>query len=481
MVKNQWVEVESIYSEFRSDRMNDFVGARISLSRDGLTLAVGSPMSVHLGGWSRTGHVKVFKKVGNEGNEGNDSWVLDSTIHGVADLDRFGSSVSLSENGTVVAVGADRFDVHESYRFDVHGSSLASLSSPMGFVEVYEVGDEEDWTIVGQRLQGEDCTSDERYHAYFGRDVSLSNGGKVLAVGGRGIVCVFEWNDVSGDWRLLGNPMGGDPLLSEMEFGAGVELAGRAKVVGISVPPNYVVYEHTNDEWEQVGQVIIEVDEQAEDMALKDWIGKALAMSDDGRTIASPYSASIYSLADDDATQPQWVVDQNVTATLFGSPNSNITVESVSMSSDGQRVAIGTVSVVNGTEVGKVSVLEEVDGQWAEVGEAIEGIGDFAGSVSLSGSGDTVVVGTAGQNNTETGGNAVVYAIAEPAPSRAPSAVPSSLLSSMPSPTVVNASFVPSSMVNATFGPSSMANASFAPSSFFPCCSFALSWLSTMT
>ena len=288
----QWEEVESIYSEFRLGRDSDYVGARVSLSKDGMTLAMGSPLSIHTSDGERTGHVKVFK-------QDNGTWVEDGTIHGSADLDMFGSSVAMSEMGTIIAVGADRFEEDSKA-----GRLLAedgSSSERKGFVEVYQERSGGNWSMVGQRLYGDDCVGDEKYHDYFGRDVSLSNKGDVLAVGGRGIVCVFEWREANETWDLLGNPLGADLLLSEREFGSSVELAGGARIVGISIPPSYVVYEYDEDEWDQLGQYIEQEEFIEQFFVGKDdsfAIGKGLAITDDGKTIVSPTTANIYSLVD---------------------------------------------------------------------------------------------------------------------------------------------------------------------------------------
>ena len=111
--------------------------------------------------------------------------MADGVIHGEGDLDRFGTSVALSESGRIVVIGADRFD--------------SSSSAPKtGFAEVYSSDGGGNWSMVGDRILAEQCETRTRFHAYFGRDVSVSNSGKVVAVGGRGIVCIFEWDTNEG-------------------------------------------------------------------------------------------------------------------------------------------------------------------------------------------------------------------------------------------------------------------------------------------
>ena len=131
---------------------------------------MGSPISIHTDDGKRTGHVKVFK-------QSSGGWELNATIHGGADLDRFGSSVALSESGLVVAISADRSNALATTS-DIDVESIPNKS----FVEVYEDYDNGTWSIVDRRLYGSDCLVDERFHEHFGRDVSLSNDGNVLAV-----------------------------------------------------------------------------------------------------------------------------------------------------------------------------------------------------------------------------------------------------------------------------------------------------------
>ena len=91
---------DSFYSKFCYSQDNDFFGARISLSKDGTTLAVGSPLSVStIENDVRTGHVKIFRR------DLDNAWNLVETIEGRDDLDHFGTSVAVSEFGNIIAIG----------------------------------------------------------------------------------------------------------------------------------------------------------------------------------------------------------------------------------------------------------------------------------------------------------------------------------------------------------------------------------------
>ena len=76
----------------------DFSGASLSLSSDGTVVAIGSTQE-YASGFS-PGKVRVYKFL-------NGLWTkLGNDIQGEGNNDRFGHSVSLSDDGTIVAIGA---------------------------------------------------------------------------------------------------------------------------------------------------------------------------------------------------------------------------------------------------------------------------------------------------------------------------------------------------------------------------------------
>ena len=76
----------------------DESGWAISLSGDGGTLAIGARYNNGNGNWS--GHVRVYQNVGG-------NWIqIGQDVDGEADGDQSGYSVSLSDDGTIVAIGA---------------------------------------------------------------------------------------------------------------------------------------------------------------------------------------------------------------------------------------------------------------------------------------------------------------------------------------------------------------------------------------
>ena len=87
-------------SDIDGERFSDYSGKSLSLSSDGTILAIGADGND--GNGNSAGHVRVY-----EWNSGSSSWVQKgSDIDGEVGGDNSGSSVSLSSDGTIVAIGA---------------------------------------------------------------------------------------------------------------------------------------------------------------------------------------------------------------------------------------------------------------------------------------------------------------------------------------------------------------------------------------
>ena len=78
---------------------NDRSGSSVSLSGDGTRVAIGAPYNSN-GNGTNSGHVRVYELSGNNWTQ------LVSDIDGEAASDLSGESVSLSADGTRVAIGA---------------------------------------------------------------------------------------------------------------------------------------------------------------------------------------------------------------------------------------------------------------------------------------------------------------------------------------------------------------------------------------
>lgn len=221
---------------------NAMFGLSVSLSEDGSRLAVGAPFYNN-----ETGLVKIYEyhnsTVLTDGDAGGPFWIdLGSTIEGIEMNERCGWSVSLSNDGEILAIGSP------------FGSGAASVddeeSYSTGLVRVYELittmSESDDdgietnsWTQLGTDITGSELDFE------FGHSVSLSHNGTILAVGAPGsqiegiedseivygIVHVFENNE--GNWTKLGQALQGE---ESDEAGFSVSLSEDGSIVAIGSP-----------------------------------------------------------------------------------------------------------------------------------------------------------------------------------------------------------------------------------------------------
>lgn len=186
----------------------------VSLSSDGSIVAIGA--YANDGNGSSSGHVRVYSWNGS-------SWVQrGSDIDGEAASDQSGMSVSMSSDGSIVAIGANLNDGN---------------GSNSGHVRVYSWNGSS-WTQRGTDINGKATNNS------FGQAVSLSSSGNVLAVGGpantnasgsmAGHVMVFSWNGST--WVQRGSDIIGEA--ANDRFGTYVALSADSKTVVVGAPLN---------------------------------------------------------------------------------------------------------------------------------------------------------------------------------------------------------------------------------------------------
>ena len=148
----------------------DRSGFSVSLSSDGTIVAIGAPYNAGEGGaFHNIGHVRVYQYNPNSGGEATGEWEkLGQDIDGEVADDRSGYSVSLSSDGTIVAIGAH-------YNF-------GDVVLYSGHVRVYQYNPREvekvhgEWEKIGQDIDG------EADYDRSGYSVSLSSDGTIVAM-----------------------------------------------------------------------------------------------------------------------------------------------------------------------------------------------------------------------------------------------------------------------------------------------------------
>jgi hypothetical protein len=228
-----WVQLGA---DIDGENGGDFSGSTVSLSADGSIVAIGAPNNSGSSEWS--GHVRLFKYNGT-------SWVqLGADIDGEAIYDRSGSSVSLSANGSIVAIG--------SLHNDGNGSEA-------GHVRVYEYNGTS-WVQLGADIDGEAAGD-------YSGPVSLSANGSIVAIGASdndgngseaGHVRVYEYNGTS--WVQLGADIDGEA--AEDYSGRSLSLSADGSIVAIGASENEGIdsnrghvrlYKYNGTSWVQLG------------------------------------------------------------------------------------------------------------------------------------------------------------------------------------------------------------------------------------
>jgi hypothetical protein len=425
-VNDSWIQIGN---DINGDANGDAFGESISLSNDGLILAVGALKNDDNG--LNSGHVSVYKNI-------NDSWVqIGNNIVGESEYDEFGESISVSSDGSIIAIGTSKNsensgrvriykNINDSWTqiggningeaiLDFSGRSISlssdgsivAIGAPQndnsnlnsGHVRIYRnVNDS--WIQIGNDIDGE-----AKYDA-FGESVSISGDGSILVIGaprnsetggGSGHARIYE--NVNDSWVQIGNDIDGEFGVSADNFGESIDISSDGSVIAVGVPGNDAykgdvrVFKNTNSKWDQIGDNI-------EGEADGDRFGTSVCLSSDGSIVAigSKFNdgngfnsghVRIYKNIND-----SWVQIGNDLDGEFAFDESG---NSISLSLDGSTVAIGSYkNNKNGTNSGHVRIYKNMNDSWVQIGNDINGQAEDAGlgySVSLSFDGKILAVG----------------------------------------------------------------------------------------
>ena len=339
--------VQSIHGE----SFGDLFGYSVDITANGKTLAIGSPGL--FSNFDRPGYVQVYHLESTD--DLGSSWKqLGQSITGEAIGNMFGNSVSLSDDGKTLAVGA------------YLNEELA------GHVRIYRLEDDfGSWKQLGQDIDGEEPCDN------LGHSLSLSADGTTVAIGA-------PYNSANGEYT------------------------GHVKVYR---------FDSDNSSWEQLGQTIqgeVELDNSGYSVAISS-DGKYLAVGFSGYSFYSepdrPGYVRVYHLESsiDDLGSSWMQLGQNITGEGIGDNFG----ASVSLSDDAKTLAVGADynSGRNGNHSGHVRVYRYYDSNssWTQIGEDIDGeaADDYSGffCISLSGDGKKLAIGSHGndRNGTDSG------------------------------------------------------------------------------
>lgn len=382
-----------IGADINGEAVGDESGFKTSLSKDGSTVAVSAIKND--GNGTSSGHVRVYRLNGTNWTQ------IGSDLNGEAAMDQSGLGVSLSENGNIIAIGANGNDgsATESghvrvYSFngsvwsqlgaDIDGLPLAenfstcSISAngltvaigalnynlagnTYGRVAVYQFNGTQ-WLQIGGNILG-DAGGD-----FLGSSVSLSNDGTKLAIGAigndangssSGQAKVFSYNGTN--WIQIGSNING---VGVNDFSGDVSLSGDGNVLAVGARLNdgngidsghVKLYTYNGLNWIQLGNTIY-------GEAAGDRLGFSVSLSLDGNILAAGASLNNGNGIKSGHTRiykyngTNWI---QIGVDINGEAANDNSGFSVSISSNGAKVAIGALlNDGNGTDSGHVRVYD---------------------------------------------------------------------------------------------------------------------------
>tara|TARA_B100001057_G_scaffold214188_1_gene214550 strand:+ start:185 stop:5254 length:5070 start_codon:yes stop_codon:yes gene_type:complete len=385
-----------IGQDIDGESADNYSGHSVSLSSDGSIVAVGAYGNSENA--PGAGHVRVFENIAG-------TWIqIGQDIDGEAANDLSGDAISLNANGDILAIGAPRNDGN---------------GSNSGHVRVFE-NISGTWTQIGQDIDGESASDN------FGSSVSLNSTGDLIAIGATandgsfsnaGHVRVFYY--AAGTWTQIGQDIDGEAWGDQSGFS--VSLSANSNIVAIGAKYNdgnsgsgsghVRVYELNSGTWTQIGQ---DIDGEAQ----SDGSGCSVSLSENGYILAIGATGNdangsgsghvrVYELNSGTWTQIGQDIDGEYAGDNCG--------YSVSLSSNGNIIATGEIwNDDNGNRAGQTRVFKNINGVWTQSGQDIlgESAEDYSGTVALSSDGSIISVG-AKQNdgNGSNSGHVRVFTI----------------------------------------------------------------------
>jgi hypothetical protein len=310
---------------------------------------------------------------------------IGSNIIGAVLGEDTGTSVSISSTilGDIVAIGTPYND---------------QAITMGGYVKVYQRSGSV-WNQKGQTLNAE-AASD-----YFG-EVKLSGNGTRMVIGAKfndgngtssGHVRVFSFDSGTSTWVQMGTDINGEAAGDE--FGTTVAISYSGTVIAVGAPKNNLngttansghvrVYEWNGTAWAQKGVDI-------NGSSAGDEFGASLGMSPDGTKFVA--SSILSSLSDGYTKVYTWNGSAwtQKGATITDGVSNDKSGTSVGISSDGNTVVIGAPNAGTSGQ-GNVKAYSYGGSSWTQFGSTISGWvngGNLGTSISLSDSGDAMVVG----------------------------------------------------------------------------------------
>ncbi len=322
-------------SDLVGTSQGDVFGDAVSISSDGNIIAVGAPGFLNPS--QPPGYTRVYEWNGSD-------WIQKGTdITGEANGNSSGTAVSLSADGSIIAIGA--------------GSNNGVNGSASGHCRIFE------WSGTSWVQKGADIDG-EAMNDFSGNAVSINASGNIVAIGAAGNdgngsntgqVRVFEWNGTN--WSQRGNDVNGEATVGSFGSALSIDATGTTFIAGGHSGSNgsagsIKMFSWNGTNWVQKGAAI-----SGENGS--DFFGTSVDINADGSTIIAGTTgagviagyAKVFKFIGG-----SWVQQGS---SLIGEVNGDQFGRSTSISSNGSIVAAGTpFNDGNGNSAGHVRVFQ---------------------------------------------------------------------------------------------------------------------------
>ena len=323
--------------------------------------------------------------------------------------DSKGYSVALSADGQIQAIGSRHYPLNTIRR---------------GSVDVFQLDEQGNWSQVGNKLTGINDRDE------FGYSISLSKNGTILAASeplfnsNSGNVRVFTLGtsidpnnstNTIPSWNQLGNDL--NVTEPSAYFGVSVSLSAGGSILAVGAPSagefnigRVYTYQFQSEinTWKMIGTYL-------EGALLNDYFGWDVSLNSQGTVLVCgaprrPSGGLVRVFRRNPASQEWTSLGSEITGPPDISPIDNFLGYSVSVSDDGNRIAVGSPRAspsiaLRHSGMAVVYSLSSSENEWVLLGDILWGEQDrsqlFGWAVSISGDGDTVFIGAPGHKSRQ--------------------------------------------------------------------------------
>ncbi len=316
---------------------------------------------------------------------------LGDQIIGTNTGDYLGYHVAMSSDGYTVAAGAYGHDT------EFEDAGAARVFTWNG----------SNWFQKGNDFLGS-AIDDE-----LGYSVALSDDGNIVAIGATedddselktGYAQIYTWS--GNTWEQMGETLTGDNAYDR--FGTNICLSSDGSIVAVASRngPNgeesgsITIYEWTGSSWIQKGSKINGDD-------INYYFGNSMSLSADGNIIAAgsvwggPFESGMARILQWNGSE--WIQKGS---DLFGEVHGDMFGKSVSLSDDGNTIAVGARNYdETALEQGQVKVYSWSGTDWDQLGNSVVGLEEYGylgWSVCLSADGESFITGAPGVQGQPT-------------------------------------------------------------------------------